>query len=62
VQLQIEKIEPVSETPALNLARRRARQQADAVASIEQDAGVQTLIREFGARLLPDSIRPHTPL
>ncbi|MBS7326561.1 MAG: DNA polymerase III subunit gamma/tau [Thiopseudomonas sp.] len=62
VQLQIEKVEPVSETPALNLARRRARQQADAVASIEQDAGVQSLMREFGAHVLPDSIRPHNPL
>ena len=43
ITLQIDVEAPVCETPALSLARRRARQQADAVASIEQDAAVQTL-------------------
>lgn len=62
VQLQIEVHTPAAETPALALARRRARQQADAVLSIEQDPVIQTLMTDFGARILPDSIRPLDPL
>jgi DNA polymerase-3 subunit gamma/tau len=62
VHLQIEERAPEAETPALALARRRARQQADAVLSIEQDPAIQTLLREFGAKILPDSIRPHNPV
>ena len=62
VQLQIEVQTPAAETPALALARRRARQQADAVLSIEQDPVIQTLMTDFGARILPDSIRPLDPL
>lgn len=62
VQLHIEIQTPATETPALAMARRRARQQADAVLSIEQDPVIQTLTTEFGARILPDSIRPLDPL
>ena len=62
VQLQIEVQTPATETPALALARRRAKQQADAVLSIEQDPVIQTLMTEFGARIQPDSIRPLEPL
>ena len=62
VRLQIEERAPEAETPALALARRRARQQADAVQSIEQDPAIQTLIRDFGATIVPDSIRPHNPV
>lgn len=62
VSLQIDLQTPEAETPALALARRRARQQADAVLSIEQDPVVQTLVAEFGAQIQPDSIRPLNPI
>lgn len=62
IELHIEVQSPQAETPALHLARRRARQQADAVASIEQDARVQALITTFDAQVQADSIRPHNPL
>lgn len=62
IELHIEIRTPQAETPALALARRRARQQADAVVSIEQDPLVQSLIKELDARVLPDSIRPLNPV
>jgi DNA polymerase-3 subunit gamma/tau len=37
---------------------RRARQQVDAERSIEHDPFVQSLIRDFGASIVPGSIRP----
>ena len=37
---------------------RRARQQLDAERSIERDPFVQSLIRDFGASIVPGSIRP----
>ena len=62
IELHVDLQPPEAETPALALARRRARQQADAVLSIEQDPLVQGLIRDFAAQIVPDSIRPLDPL
>lgn len=62
VELQVEVQSLQAESPALHLARRRARQQADAVLSIEQDPKVQALMATFEARVQPESIRPHNPL
>lgn len=62
VRLQVEVCAPETETPALALARRRARQQADAEASIDEDPAIRTLLQQFDARVLPDSIRPLDPI
>jgi DNA polymerase-3 subunit gamma/tau len=49
---------PVHYTAAAIDDARRARQQVDAEHSIEQDPFVQSLIRDFGASIVPGSIRP----
>jgi DNA polymerase-3 subunit gamma/tau len=45
---------------ALDAAARAQRQQ-DAEREIRQDPFVQSLIRDFGASIVPDSIRPIAP-
>ena len=49
---------PMSDTPAARAASARSSAQAQAEASIEQDPLVQTLKRDFGARVVPQSIKP----
>ncbi len=57
VQLQVQ-VGPVSDSPARRQAvRARERQQA-AQALIEQDPLVQALVRDYGARIVPGSVRP----
>ena len=46
------------ETPAERSARAQSAELAAARDALEQDPNVQALQREFGARLIPDSIRP----
>lgn len=62
IELEVVKVTPQLETPALALARKRAKQMAEARQSIEQDSLVQTLIQNFGAKLSLDSIRPLNPI
>lgn len=47
-------------TPAAVLQRERQARLADAVAAINSDPFVQTLIAEFGATVVPNSIQPRT--
>jgi len=48
----------VTETPAARAAQARDQAQSDAEQSIEGDPLVQSLKREFGARVLPQSVKP----
>ena len=48
----------VAQTPAARAAQARDAAQAGAEASIESDPLVQSLKREFGARVVPQSIKP----
>ncbi len=48
----------VAETPAARAAQARDQAQSDAEQSIEGDPLVQSLKREFGARVLPQSVKP----
>ena len=47
-----------AETPAARAAQARDQAQSDAEQSIEGDPLVQSLKREFGARVLPQSVKP----
>jgi DNA polymerase-3 subunit gamma/tau len=49
---------PDGSSPAAIAERERARQQAKAVAEIEQDPFVRDLVDNFGARVNEDSIKP----
>ena len=49
------------ETPAVRAANARTAAQSAAEQSIEEDPLVQSLRREFGARVLPQSVKPFEP-
>ena len=49
------------ETPAARAANARSAAQSAAEQAIEEDPLVQSLRREFGARVLPQSIKPFEP-
>ena len=51
----------VVETPAARAAHARTAAQSAAEQSIEEDPLVQSLRREFGARVLPQSVKPFEP-
>jgi DNA polymerase-3 subunit gamma/tau len=51
----------VVETPAARAASARTAAQSAAEQSIEEDPLVQSLRREFGARVLPQSVKPFEP-
>jgi DNA polymerase-3 subunit gamma/tau len=50
--------EPLAETPAARMVRERHEQHARAVAALNDDETVRTLVAEFGAELKLDSVRP----
>ena len=58
VMIAIEVVAPTQETPAIATARRKVARQKEAEASIQADPLVQSLVREFAARICDDSIRP----
>jgi DNA polymerase-3 subunit gamma/tau len=45
-------------TPAKQVAQEKAHAQANAESSIEDDSFVQALINDFGASIIPNSIKP----
>ncbi|MES2013456.1 MAG: DNA polymerase III subunit gamma/tau [Pseudomonadota bacterium] len=45
-------------TPAKQISQERAHAQANAETAIEEDGFVQALIQEFGAQIIPNSIKP----
>ncbi|HWG10170.1 MAG TPA: DNA polymerase III subunit gamma/tau [Rhodanobacteraceae bacterium] len=49
------------ETPAARVARERSAEQAAAEQAIETDPVAQSLRRELGARVIPESVRPARP-
>jgi DNA polymerase-3 subunit gamma/tau len=51
-------IEGTVNTPAKEVAQEKAVAQAGAESAIEQDSFVQSLINEFGATVIPNSIKP----
>ena len=58
VRVQLEIASAEAETPAQRAARGRAEAQAAAEAAIENDQEVQALQAQFGARIIPGSLRP----
>ena len=58
VRVQLEVASAEAETPAQRAARGRAEAQAAAEAAIESDAQVQALRAQFGAQIIPGSLRP----
>jgi DNA polymerase-3 subunit gamma/tau len=50
-----------AETPAARAANARSAAQSAAEQSIEEDPLVQSLRKEFGARVLPQSVKPFEP-
>ena len=58
VRVQLEVASAEVETPAQRAARGRAEAQAAAEAAIESDAQVQALRAQFGAQIIPGSLRP----
>jgi DNA polymerase-3 subunit gamma/tau len=45
-------------TPARQISQEKAQAQANAESAIEEDSFVQTLINDFGATIIPNSIKP----
>jgi DNA polymerase-3 subunit gamma/tau len=45
-------------TPAKQMLQEKAHAQANAVSAIEEDSFVQALINDFGAQIIPNSIKP----
>ncbi|SFN75860.1 DNA polymerase-3 subunit gamma/tau [Formivibrio citricus] len=58
VALKVEISEAVADTPAAQNQRERAARQLEAEDSIQNDPTVQALVRDFGATVVPDSIKP----
>jgi DNA polymerase-3 subunit gamma/tau len=58
VRVQLEIASADAETPAQRAARGRAEAQAAAEQAIENDQEVQALQAQFGARIIPGSLRP----
>jgi DNA polymerase-3 subunit gamma/tau len=46
------------DTPAVQISQEKATIQSNAVAAIQQDDFVQALVKDFGAQIIPSSIKP----
>jgi len=57
VKVKFEKAATLQEAPAEAAQRQRSARQLAAEESLASDPGVQSLLREFGGRLLGDSVR-----
>ncbi|MGA9333398.1 MAG: DNA polymerase III subunit gamma/tau [Rudaea sp.] len=57
IKVLIEKSAPTTDTPADVVARENDARQQAAELALDEDPFVQTMIRDFGARVIPDSIR-----
>ncbi len=57
VQLTFE-IGGTGNTPALQITQEKAAIQSNAIAAIQQDDFVQALVKDFGAQIIPSSIKP----
>ena len=61
VKVRYEKTNVVTETPADLSERERTARQQNAERSIDADSFVQAAIRDFGAHVVPGSVKPVTP-
>jgi DNA polymerase-3 subunit gamma/tau len=61
VKVRYEKTSVVTETPADLSERERSARQQNAERSIDADSFVQAAIRDFGAHVVPGSVKPVTP-
>jgi DNA polymerase-3 subunit gamma/tau len=61
VKVRYEKTSVVTETPADLTERERTARQQNAERSIDADSFVQAAIRDFGAHVVPGSVKPVTP-
>ena len=61
VKVRYEKTSVVTETPADLSERERTARQQNAERSIDADSFVQAAIRDFGAHVVPGSVKPVTP-
>lgn len=57
IHLQID-IGNIATTPALQIQQEKSNRQSEAETAIRQDNFVQTLINDFGAEIIPSSIKP----
>ena len=60
IKVKYEKSSVQREAPAEAAQRERSARQLAAEESLAGDPGVQTLLRDFGGRLIGDSIRPES--
>lgn len=58
IQIELEMGEAAIETPAAQLQRENQQRQAQAEQAIQDDPFVQSMVRDFGATVLPNSIKP----
>ncbi len=58
LSLRVDIGDDVADTPAAQTQRERQARQQEAETSIQNDPVVQQLVREFGATVIPDSIKP----
>ena len=58
LSLRVDIGDDVADTPAAQTQRERQARQQEAETSIQNDPIVQQLVREFGATVIPDSIKP----
>mgnify|MGYP000964425945 FL=1 len=58
VQLQVTVGQTGGQTAAARASEQQARRQAESEEAIKADPFVRTLLEEFGATILPDSIKP----
>ncbi len=61
VQVRFEIGQPRGETANARNARERDARQSGAESGFAADAGIQRLVQEYGAQIVPDSIRPIDP-
>ncbi|HET7663553.1 MAG TPA: DNA polymerase III subunit gamma/tau [Rhodanobacteraceae bacterium] len=61
VKLHFVRAEGALDTPATRMQAARDARQADAERAIDEDPLVQSMMRDFGARVVPQSVRPSPP-
>ena len=58
VKLHFVRADGAVETPATRMLAAQAARQAEAERAIDEDPLVQSLVRDFGARVVPQSVKP----
>jgi len=58
IALKVNIADATADTPAAQATRERASRQQEAVAAIQNDPFVQSVVRDLGGSVIPDSIKP----